>query len=113
MKTPHTAEPGGGSSAAKLQDLASRRIRVGVGGWTYAPWRDNFFPKGLPQQEELGYASRQLTAIEVNGTYYRSFRPSAFASWRDQTPDDFLFALKLCWFPLIVSTVDSPVSSAK
>lgn len=98
MKTPHTAEPAGGNSAAKPQDLASRRIRVGVGGWTYAPWRDNFFPKGLPQQEELGYASRQLTAIEVNGTYYRSFRPSAFASWRDQTPDDFVFSLKASRF---------------
>ena len=70
------------------------RIRVGVGGWTYPPWRDNFFPKGLPQNQELSYASRQLTAIEVNGTYYSTFKPPTFAKWRDETPDDFVFSLK-------------------
>jgi uncharacterized protein YecE (DUF72 family) len=70
------------------------RIRVGVGGWTYEPWRDNFFPKGLPQNQELAYASRQLTAIEVNGTYYSTFKPPTFAKWRDETPDGFVFSLK-------------------
>src|SRR5215216_526204 len=64
-----------------------QRIRVGVGGWTFEPWRDNFFPKGLPHSRELHYASRQLTAIEVNGTYYSTFNPPTFAEWRDQTPE--------------------------
>lgn len=70
------------------------RIRVGVGGWTYEPWRDNFFPKGLPHHQELSYASRQLTAIEVNGTYYSTFKPPTFAKWRDETPEGFVFSLK-------------------
>lgn len=72
----------------------TQRIRVGVGGWTYEPWRGSFFPKGLPQHQELSYASRQLTAIEVNGTYYSSFKPPTFAKWRDQTPEGFRFSLK-------------------
>ncbi|HSV50645.1 MAG TPA: DUF72 domain-containing protein [Burkholderiaceae bacterium] len=67
---------------------------MGVGGWTYEPWRDNFYPKGLPHSQELGYASRQLSAIEVNGTYYSTFKPQTFAKWRDETPDDFVFSLK-------------------
>lgn len=69
-------------------------IRVGVGGWTFEPWRDNFFPKGLPHSRELEYASRQLSAIEVNGTYYSSQKPATFAKWRDETPDGFMFSLK-------------------
>jgi uncharacterized protein YecE (DUF72 family) len=71
-----------------------QRIRVGVGGWTYEPWRGNFFPSGLAHSKELHYASRQLTAIEVNGTYYSTFKPPTFAKWRDETPDDFVFSLK-------------------
>ena len=70
------------------------RIRVGVGGWTYEPWRNNFFPPGLAHSKELHYASRKLTAIEVNGTYYSTFKPPTFAKWRDETPDDFVFSLK-------------------
>lgn len=69
-------------------------IRVGVGGWTFAPWRDNFYPKGLAQSKELVYASRQLSAIEINGTYYSTQKPESFAKWRDETPDDFVFSLK-------------------
>jgi uncharacterized protein YecE (DUF72 family) len=69
------------------------RIRVGVGGWTFEPWRDNFFPKGLPHSRELQYASRELTAIEVNGTYYSTMKPATFAKWRDETPDGFVFTL--------------------
>ena len=72
----------------------SPRIRIGVGGWTFEPWRDNFFPKGLPHSQELHYASRQLTAIEVNGTYYSTFKPATFAKWRDDTPEGFVFSLK-------------------
>ncbi len=70
------------------------RIRVGIGGWTYEPWRDNFYPKGLAQARELEYASRQLTAIEVNGTYYSTMKPPSFRKWHDDTADDFVFSLK-------------------
>jgi uncharacterized protein YecE (DUF72 family) len=69
-------------------------IRIGVGGWTYAPWRGTFFPPGLRQAEELHFASRALTAIEVNGTYYRTQKPETFAKWAEETPDGFTFALK-------------------
>ncbi|BCG00125.1 hypothetical protein PPGU19_046930 [Paraburkholderia sp. PGU19] len=70
------------------------RIRVGIGGWTFEPWRGVFYPKGLAQKRELEYASRQLTAIEINGTFYGSQKPATFVKWHDETPDDFVFALK-------------------
>ena len=70
------------------------RIHVGVGGWTFEPWRDNFYPAGLAHSRELQYASRQLTAIEVNGTFYSTFKADTFAKWRDQTPEGFVFSLK-------------------
>ncbi|MDR3450425.1 MAG: DUF72 domain-containing protein, partial [Alphaproteobacteria bacterium] len=70
------------------------RIHIGVGGWVFEEWRDNFYPKGLSQKRELEYASRQLTAIEVNGTYYGSQKPESFARWHDETPADFVFTLK-------------------
>lgn len=69
-------------------------IRVGVGGWTYEPWRANFYPAGWSQQRELEYASRKLTAIEINGTYYGTQKPATFAKWRDETPDSFMFSVK-------------------
>ncbi|MDQ6881177.1 MAG: DUF72 domain-containing protein [Pseudomonadota bacterium] len=72
----------------------TQRVRVGVGGWTYEPWRNNFYPQGLPHNKELDYASRKLTAIEVNGTYYSTFKPPTFARWRDETPDGFMFSVK-------------------
>jgi len=72
----------------------SGSIRIGVGGWTYEPWRGVFFPAGLPQKRELEYASRALKAIEINGTYYRTQTPASFAKWRDETPDDFIFTMK-------------------
>jgi uncharacterized protein YecE (DUF72 family) len=72
----------------------AQRIHVGVGGWTFEPWRNNFYPAGLPQSQELHYASRQLTAIEVNGTFYSTFKPATFAKWRDETPEGFVFSLK-------------------
>lgn len=70
------------------------RIRVGIGGWTYEPWRTTFYPKGLTQARELEYASRQVTAIEINGTFYRTQKPESFAKWRNETPDDFVFSVK-------------------
>jgi uncharacterized protein YecE (DUF72 family) len=69
-------------------------IRTGIGGWTYAPWRDNFYPKGLVQRRELEYASRHLSTIEVNGTYYRTQKPATYARWRDETPAGFVFSAK-------------------
>lgn len=72
----------------------SARIRVGVGGWTYEPWRGEFYPAAWPQSRELEYASRRLTAIEVNGTYYGTQKRASFVKWRDETPDDFVFTLK-------------------
>jgi uncharacterized protein YecE (DUF72 family) len=76
----------------------THKIRVGIGGWTFEPWRNNFYPADLPHSRELEYASRQLTAIEVNGTYYSSQKPATFAKWRDETPDDFVFSLKASRF---------------
>ena len=69
-------------------------IRIGIGGWSYAPWKETFYPAKLPARRELEYASRKLTAIEVNGTFYSRFKPETFAKWRDETPEGFVFALK-------------------
>ena len=69
-------------------------IRIGIGGWNFAPWRGVFYPAKLTQKCELEYASRRLTSIEINSTYYRAQKPESFAKWFDQTPDDFVFAVK-------------------
>jgi uncharacterized protein YecE (DUF72 family) len=70
------------------------RIRVGIGGWTYEPWRKTFYPRGTVQSRELDYASRHVTAIEINGTFYRLQKPEVFAKWHDATPEGFLFSVK-------------------
>lgn len=69
-------------------------IRVGIGGWTFEPWRGVFYPDKLPHARELQHASRAVTAIEVNGTFYGSMKPASFRKWHDETPDDFVFSLK-------------------
>ena len=69
-------------------------IRVGIGGWVYESWRGVFYPKGLGQAEELAYASRRVTSIEINGTFYGTQKPESFRRWADETPDDFIFSLK-------------------
>jgi uncharacterized protein YecE (DUF72 family) len=69
-------------------------IRVGVGGWVFAPWRGSFYPEGLPQARELEYASRKLTSIEINGTFYGTQRPASFRRWHAETPPGFVFSLK-------------------
>lgn len=69
-------------------------VRVGIAGWTYAPWRGVFYPKGLRHEQELGYAAGQLRTIEITGTFYGLQRPEAFASWAEQVPADFVFAVK-------------------
>jgi uncharacterized protein YecE (DUF72 family) len=75
--------PNGGSS-----------IHVGIGGWTYEPWRGVFYPEGLPHKRELEFASRHLSSIEINGTYYSTFKPVSWAKWRDESPDGFAFSVK-------------------
>ncbi len=72
----------------------SGRIRVGVGGWTFAPWRGSFYPADLPHARELEYASAKLTAIEINGTFYRTQSPASFRRWRDAAPPGFVFSVK-------------------
>ncbi|HEY0333575.1 MAG TPA: DUF72 domain-containing protein [Stenotrophomonas sp.] len=70
-------------------------IHVGIGGWVYAPWRGGmFYPDDLVQRRELEYASRHVTAIEINGTYYGEQKPETYAKWRDQTPEGFVFSAK-------------------
>lgn len=73
-------------------------IRAGIGGWTYEPWRGSFYPEKWPQKRELEYAASKLTAIEINGTYYSSFKPASFAGWAAAVPDDFVFTLKASRF---------------
>ena len=72
----------------------SGKIRIGIGGWTYAPWRKTFYPEGLPHKDELAHAASVLTAIEINGTFYRTQSPKTFAAWRDAAPEGFVFTVK-------------------
>jgi uncharacterized protein YecE (DUF72 family) len=74
------------------------QIRVGIGGWTYEPWRANFYPPKLPHARELAYAAEHVTAIEVNGTYYRLQSRDSFARWASETPDNFVFTIKASRF---------------
>jgi uncharacterized protein YecE (DUF72 family) len=69
-------------------------IRVGIGGWVYKPWRGLFYPKGLPQAQELEHASRRLTSIEINGTFYGAQKPASFRRWHAETPETFVFSVK-------------------
>jgi uncharacterized protein YecE (DUF72 family) len=72
----------------------SEHIHVGIGGWTFAPWRGVFYPKGLPHARELGYAATHLTSIEINGTFYRTQTPATFRKWASEVPDGFVFSVK-------------------
>lgn len=74
------------------------RIRVGIGGWTFEPWRDNFFPPKWPKAKELEFAAGKLTAIEINGTFYSTQKPATWADWAKRTPDDFVFSVKASRF---------------
>jgi uncharacterized protein YecE (DUF72 family) len=70
------------------------KIRVGIGGWTFEPWRGVFYPKDLPHSQELAYASKHLTSIEINGTFYRTQTPETFRKWASEVPEGFVFAVK-------------------
>lgn len=74
--------------------MANTTVRIGISGWTYAPWRGGFYPKGLKQAQELAYAASVFRSIEVNGTFYSLQRPESFARWAEETPEDFVFAIK-------------------
>jgi uncharacterized protein YecE (DUF72 family) len=71
-----------------------RQFHVGIGGWTFEPWRGVFYPKGLPHAKELAYAGEHLTSIEINGTYYGSQKPESFRKWASEVPDGFIFSVK-------------------
>ena len=70
------------------------RVRIGISGWRYAPWRGEFYPEGLPQRQELAFAAERLSSIEINGSFYALQRPESFRRWHAETPDDFVFAVK-------------------
>jgi uncharacterized protein YecE (DUF72 family) len=77
-----------------MPEHVSKHVHVGIGGWTFAPWRGVFYPKGLPHAQELAYAARHLTAIEINGTFYRTQTPATFRKWAAEVPDGFVFSVK-------------------
>ncbi len=78
--------------------MGQGKIRVGIGGWSFEPWRGVFYPDGLRQKEELSHATSKMTAIEINATYYRSQSPKSFAAWADAAPDGFQYAVKASRF---------------
>jgi uncharacterized protein YecE (DUF72 family) len=83
------------STSAKTAKAAKAgKVRIGIGGWTYAPWRGTFYPEDLTQSRELEYASRHLSSIEINGTFYGLQKPASYEKWYQETPDDFVFSLK-------------------
>src|SRR5690348_12835226 len=87
------------------------KIFVGVGGWNFAPWRGTFYPKGLTQTKELHYASRELTSIEINSTFYGLQKPATFQKWHDETPDGFVFSVKAPRFVMLRSDLATSGSS--
>ena len=74
--------------------MAAGDVRIGISGWRYEPWRGVFYPQGLTQKRELAYASRMVSSIEINGSFYSLQSPESYAEWRDDTPDDFVFSVK-------------------
>ncbi|HUC49550.1 MAG TPA: DUF72 domain-containing protein, partial [Xanthobacteraceae bacterium] len=80
--------------APSAQAPKGGRIYVGIGGWTFEPWRGVFYPDGLPHTKELAYASQHLTSIEINGTFYRSQTPATFRKWASEVPERFVFSVK-------------------
>ena len=96
-KAPSPTVPASPKSLAPKPSAATQgagHIYVGVGGWTFAPWRGVFYPDKLPQAKELEYAGSKLTSIEINGTYYGSQKPESFRKWAREVPDGFVFSVK-------------------
>jgi uncharacterized protein YecE (DUF72 family) len=88
----------------------SATVRIGVSGWTYAPWRGRFYPKKLAQKKELAFAASTFRSIEINGTFYGMQQPDAFGRWADETPDDFVFAVKGPRFLTHMKRLHEPVA---
>src|SRR5690606_5148822 len=84
--------------ASRGREIGLMSIHVGIGGWTYEPWRGPFYPPGHPQKRELEFPGQHLTGIEINGTYYGSQKPETFASWAEAVPDGFRFSVKASRF---------------
>jgi uncharacterized protein YecE (DUF72 family) len=80
--------------APRPSPAVAGRVRIGISGWRYAPWRGVFYPKGLKQAEELAFAAQHFDSVELNGSFYSLQRPSSYAAWRQATPPDFVFAVK-------------------
>jgi len=96
-KSPATKSPATKSPASKAPASAAKKsghLYIGIGGWTFAPWRGVFYPEKLVQSKELQYAASKLTSIEINGTYYGSQKPESFRKWASEVPDGFVFSLK-------------------
>jgi uncharacterized protein YecE (DUF72 family) len=96
-----------------MNSRRSGKVFVGVGGWNFAPWRGTFYPDGLTQARELHYASRELTSIEINSTFYGLQKPATFRKWRDDTPDGFVFSVKAPRFVTNRKRLDEAESSIK
>jgi uncharacterized protein YecE (DUF72 family) len=92
--TKTAAKPAERPVAKPASTPAASRVYIGIGGWTFEPWRGVFYPDKLPHAKELSYASERLTSIEVNGTFYRSQTPATFRKWASEVPQGFVFALK-------------------
>jgi uncharacterized protein YecE (DUF72 family) len=82
------------TKSADRDSKSAGKIYIGVGGWTFAPWRGVFYPQKLTQAKELEYAASKLTSIEINGTYYGSQKPESFRKWAREVPDGFVFSVK-------------------
>lgn len=93
---------------------APGKVRIGISGWTYKPWRGEFYPKDLKQKRELEYASSTFNSIEINGTFYSLQRPTSFERWAAETPDDFVFSVKAPRFITHIKRLkdaDAPVAN--
>jgi uncharacterized protein YecE (DUF72 family) len=88
-------------------------IRVGVGGWSFEPWEETFYPHGLPKTRQLEYMSHRFTAVEVNATYYSSFKPQTFAKWRETAPESFRFSLKAHRYETVRKTREDMQTSVR
>ncbi len=93
-KTVSTKTPSKTASKTASQPATSGKIHIGIGGWTFEPWRGVFYPEKLSHARELAYAAERLTSIEVNGTFYRTQTPAVFLKWASEVPQGFVFAIK-------------------
>ena len=106
--------PGKPATGTRRVTATPGRVRVGISGWIYPEWRGAFYPEGLAQKRELGFASRMLPTIELNGSFYSLQRPESYRRWHDETPPDFVFSVKAPRFITHVkrlSGIDAPLAN--